>query len=63
MAEMRKWARFGTVHDVAALFAVHWKTVELWRRKLRMPFVRIGGVIRYGLSDVLAWATAHRKGA
>ncbi len=56
-----KWARFGTVHDVAALFSVHWKTVELWRRKAKMPFVRIGGVIRYTLSDVLAWASASKE--
>ena len=56
------WARFGTVQDVAALFSVHWKTVELWRRKVGLPFVRIGGVIRYALSDFLQWASARKEG-
>ncbi len=52
--------RLGTVRDVAQLFRVHWKTVELWRRKGGLPCVREGGVIRYVLSDVLRWASARK---
>ncbi len=52
--------RLGTVHDVAQFFQVHWKTVELWRRKGGLPCVRQGGVIRYVLSDVLRWASARK---
>ncbi len=55
--------RLGTVTDAARVFAVHWKTIELWRRKDGLPFFRKGGVIRYMLGDVLAWASAHGKGA
>ena len=55
-------ARLGTVYDVAALFRVHWKTAELWRRKVGLPYIQVGGVIRYALSDVLAWASARKRG-
>ncbi len=55
-------ARLGTVRDVAQFFRVHWKTVEIWRRKDGLPCVRQGGVIRYVLSDVLRW-TSERKAA
>ena len=55
--------QFGTVHQVARLFQVHWKTVEVWRRKHGLPCLREGGVIRYALGDVLRWASARRVGA
>jgi hypothetical protein len=57
-----KSARLGTVHDVAHVFQVHWKTVEKWRRKDGLPCVRQWGVIRYDLSDVLRWASARKVG-
>jgi hypothetical protein len=56
------WARLGTVQDTAALFGVHWKTIEVWRRDCGLPFFREGGVIRYVLTDVLAWASARKRG-
>jgi excisionase family DNA binding protein len=53
---------FGTVHDVARMMKLHWKTVERLRRKSGLPFVRIGGALRYPFSDVLRWASARREG-
>jgi hypothetical protein len=57
-----KAARMGSVKKVAGLFGVHFKTVEVWRRKHGLPCVRIRGVIRYDLSDVLRWASARKEG-
>lgn len=56
-----RWARCGTVRDVAHFFRVHEKTVETWRRKLGMPYVRVNGVIRYELAQVQAWVALHRR--
>lgn len=55
-------AIMGTVREVAKMFRVHWKTVENWRRREGLPCVRIRGVIRYDLSDVLRWASARKEG-
>ncbi|MCC6652695.1 MAG: helix-turn-helix domain-containing protein, partial [Candidatus Eisenbacteria bacterium] len=55
-------AIMGTVREVAKMFRVHWKTVEIWRRREGLPCVRIRGVIRYDFSDVLRWASARKEG-
>ncbi len=55
--------RFGTVHDVAALFRANFKTIEEWRRRHGLPFFKQGGLIRYSLCDVLKWAAAKKQGA
>lgn len=55
-------AQMGTVHDVAGVFRVHWKTVERWRLRDGLPCLRHRGVIRYDLSDVLRWASARKEG-
>ena len=54
---------FGTVEDVARLLRLHFKTVEKLRRKHGLPFVRLGGAIRYPFSDVLRWVSARKEGA
>lgn len=54
--------RLGTVQDVARMFAVHFKTVERWRLRDGLPCIRVGGVIRYPLGDILRWASARRVG-
>lgn len=56
-------ASLGTVADVAKLFRVHFKTVERWRKRDGLPCIRVGGVIRYPLGDILRWASARRVGA
>jgi excisionase family DNA binding protein len=48
--------------DVAALLRVHPKTVERMRKRDGLPCLRIGGSVRYDLSDVLRWASARREG-
>ena len=50
------------VDEVADIFRVHAKTIERWRRRDKLPCERLGGVIRYRLSDVLRWASARKEG-
>jgi len=53
---------YPTVSEVAQIFRVHAKTIERWRRRDNLPCERLGGVIRYRLSDVLRWASARKEG-
>ena len=64
-AERPGWGTgaLGTAKDVAALLQVHAKTVERWRRLHGLPCLRLGGSLRYVLSDVLRWASARKEGA
>ena len=39
--------------DVARLFGVTVATVRVWTRNRLLPFVRVGGVTRYVLADLL----------
>ncbi len=56
-------AQLGTTDQVALLFQVHRKTVDRWRKKAGLPFKRAGGVIRYDLRDIVAWASGNTEGA
>jgi excisionase family DNA binding protein len=48
-----------TTGEVAQYLRVHPKTVERLRRLKGLPCLRIGGRIRYVLSDVTRWASAQ----
>ena len=50
-----------TSQEVAQYLRVHVKTVERWRRLHGLPCLKIGGRIRYDVSDVTRWASAHRE--
>ncbi len=54
--EAWRLAQLGTVRQVADMLQVHWKTVERWRRRNGLPFVRFQGTIRYERDAVLRWA-------
>lgn len=41
-----------TKADVAAFFKVGLRTVENWMQRGRIPYVRIGKVVRFNLGDV-----------
>jgi hypothetical protein len=54
--------RFLDTRQVADLFRVAPRTVEGWRaRAAGPPFVRIGGVCRYPLADLLEWSRCRRQ--
>jgi excisionase family DNA binding protein len=55
-------ARLCTGKEIAEVLRVHVKTVERWRVKLGLPCLRLGGTIRYELSDVCSWASARKEG-
>ena len=44
--------RLLTQRDVAAYFKVTRRTIENWRDKGWLPFIRLGGVIRFKPSDL-----------
>jgi len=52
-----------TGEDIAEFLGVHKKTVERWRKKYRLPCMRLGGRIRYSVGDVTRWASARKEGA
>ena len=53
-----------TTKEVAALLGLHPTTLRIARSKhsLNLPFVRIGGAIRYLLADVEAYLARNREG-
>jgi excisionase family DNA binding protein len=51
--------RLWTVADVAELLAVTERTVRAWQTEHRIPFLKIGGVVRFRPADVIAWADSH----
>ena len=55
-------AQYCTGKEIAELLRVHVKTVERWRVKLGLPCLRMGGTVRYELSDVCDWASARKEG-
>jgi hypothetical protein len=53
-----------TTEATAALLGLHPGTLRNARssKALDLPFIRIGGAIRYQLEDVLAFLDAHKEG-
>lgn len=42
-----------SVDDVAKLFSVHVRTAQRWTQRRKIPYYRIGSVIRYDLHQIL----------
>ena len=47
---------FWTVHDAARFLAVSTKTVRAWQYTRRMPFLKIGGTVRFVPEELREWA-------
>lgn len=47
-----------TVADVADYLGVTERTVRTWQQTHRLPFLKIGGTVRFRPDDVTTWA--HR---
>ena len=51
-----------TIEDLAARYKVGVGTVREWRYKGTGPVVtKVGGFVRFALSDVLAWERSRRE--
>jgi excisionase family DNA binding protein len=50
-------SRLMTVEDAAGFLGITKSTLDKWRSEKRngLPFVRIGRLVRYRHSDLLAW--------
>ena len=48
--------RLWTVAQVAEYLAVTERTVRAWQIEHRLPFLKIGGVVRFRPADVVSWA-------
>jgi excisionase family DNA binding protein len=59
--EVEERVYLATSQEVAQYLRVHVKTVERWRRLYGLPCLKIGGRIRYDVSDVTRWASAHKE--
>lgn len=49
-----------TTEDVARYLSVAPKTVRKWQLGGRLPFVKLGGLVRYVPEDVRQWVGAQR---
>jgi excisionase family DNA binding protein len=54
--------RLWTVADVAEYLAVTERTVRAWQTEHRLPHLKIGGVVRFRPTDVVAWADEFEDG-
>lgn len=52
-----------TQQEVAERLAVTTQTLARWRKAEGMPYIKIGGVIRYRLNDVEQWIERRASGA
>jgi len=54
-----------TTGDLCKLFNRGEMTIYLWRRKLNLPFVQVGGgtrpLIRFKKRDIIKWAKQNKK--
>ena len=51
-----------TTKDVARYFEVHPKTIEDWRRLLKLPSKKIGRSVKFRPGDVRRWAAQRKEG-
>ncbi len=52
-----------TRDDIAKRFNVSTRTVERWIEAGKIPFRRVGGIIRFNLEEVDDWAKADAESA
>jgi excisionase family DNA binding protein len=50
-----------TVTDVAEYLGVTERTVRTWQRTRRLPYIRIGGTIRFSQREVEAWVAGRHE--
>jgi predicted site-specific integrase-resolvase len=51
-------------HEAAAILGLSVKTLRRWRWAGReVPFIKLGGAVRYDLADLQACIDAHRCGS
>ncbi len=48
-----------TTEDVARFLSVSQTTVRSWQQGHRVPFVKIGGTIRFIPADIRQWVAEH----
>jgi excisionase family DNA binding protein len=51
-----------TVADVADYLGVTARTVRNWQQCNRLPYLKIGGTVRFRHSDVIAWVDGFEEG-
>jgi hypothetical protein len=51
-----------TTKDVAREFGVHPKTVDRWRKRLKLPSKKIGRSVKFRPGDVRRWAAQRLEG-
>jgi len=51
--------QYESVRTLARRLSVHPETVRRWVRDDSIPFIRIGGVVRFDTAEVDQWAASH----
>lgn len=50
-----------TADDVARFLSVSATTVRAWQQAHRLPFIKIGGTVRFVPEDIRRWAAPDRR--
>ena len=61
MEERRATEKFLTIRDVATLFGISPATVYRLTMRRKIPFLKVGGQIRFKRLSLDAWARQHEK--
>lgn len=51
--------RLWTTHDAARFLSVSERTLRGWQQGRRIPFLKIGGTIRFVPDEIRKWAVDH----
>jgi len=54
--------RLWTVADVAEYLGVTERTVRTWQHSQRLPYLKIGGTVRFRPTDVRTWIDRFEEG-
>lgn len=54
--------KYKTRKEMADKFEVDVRTIDNWRRNYRMPWLLVGGQVRFKERAVEAWAETSRRG-
>lgn len=50
-----------TVEEVAELLKVKVSTIYVWTSSRKIPFRKVGGLLRFDLDEILEWTKTEKK--
>jgi excisionase family DNA binding protein len=53
--------RFMTAATLAKLLDLHKRTILIWAKERGMPFIAVGNLRLFDLTDILEWIDGHKR--